>query len=69
MELYSTDAAHAVCTVMAARDDDSGHTLVNIGSFIAPSGMKVETVGPHRFVAMRDLAYYAAHGRVRQDGD
>jgi hypothetical protein len=67
MKLMAFDAQYLVATVMAQRDDDSGHTLVNVGTWEVPEGMRVESVGPHRFVAMRDLAYYGAHGRVREE--
>lgn len=67
LTLEPNDAAHLVAIAMSNHDDDSGHTLVNIGSMEAPEGMKVESVGPYRFVAMRDLAYYGAHGRLREE--
>lgn len=55
---------------MAARTDDSGAVLVNMVGSALPPGMPGAPVGGHGpFVAMRDVAYYAAYGKVRPAND
>jgi len=60
------DAAHLVCRAMEKRDDDAGNSLVNLFGAKPPEGMHVQRVAHHAFVAMRDLAYYAVNGHVRE---
>lgn len=63
-------AAQLVCRAMAARTDDSGAVLVNMVGSALPPGMPGAPVGGHGpFVAMRDVAYYAAYGKVRPAND